>query len=71
MQQDYLQHGSDSNYFNRHFNNYEQTLDGNTYTFKRTVNINGTEYQEEVSSQPLMATRFILQMVLLRLITGK
>ncbi len=41
--------GSDSIYLTGTFNNYEQTLDGNTYTFKRTVNINGTEYQEEVS----------------------
>ncbi|WP_369178907.1 FG-GAP-like repeat-containing protein [Candidatus Thiodubiliella endoseptemdiera] len=41
--------GNDSIYLTGTFNNYEQTLDGNTYTFKRTVNINGTEYQEEVS----------------------
>uniref|UniRef100_UPI0034DFB6B1 FG-GAP-like repeat-containing protein n=2 Tax=Gammaproteobacteria TaxID=1236 RepID=UPI0034DFB6B1 len=41
--------GNDLIYLTSTFNNYEQTLDGNTYTFKRTVNINGTEYQEEVS----------------------
>ncbi|WP_369177465.1 BspA family leucine-rich repeat surface protein [Candidatus Thiodubiliella endoseptemdiera] len=41
--------GNDSIYLTGTFNNYEQTLDGNTYTFKRTVNINDTEYQEEVS----------------------
>ncbi|NYT28151.1 MAG: hypothetical protein H0A76_09860 [Candidatus Thiodubiliella endoseptemdiera] len=41
--------GNDSIYLTGTFNNYEQTLDGNTYTFKRTVNINGTGYQEEVS----------------------
>uniref|UniRef100_UPI0034DFBD61 FG-GAP-like repeat-containing protein n=1 Tax=Candidatus Thiodubiliella endoseptemdiera TaxID=2738886 RepID=UPI0034DFBD61 len=41
--------GNDSIYLTGTFNNYEQTLDGNTYTFKRTVNINGAEYQEEVS----------------------
>ncbi|WP_369177726.1 FG-GAP-like repeat-containing protein [Candidatus Thiodubiliella endoseptemdiera] len=41
--------GNDLIYLTGTFNNYEQTLDGNTYTFKRTVNINGTEYQEEVS----------------------
>ncbi len=41
--------GNDSIYLTGTFNNYEQTLDGNTYTFKRTVTINDTEYQEEVS----------------------
>ncbi len=41
--------GNDVVYLTGTFNNYEQTLDGNTYTFKRTVNINDTEYQEEVS----------------------
>ncbi|NYT27377.1 MAG: hypothetical protein H0A76_05470 [Candidatus Thiodubiliella endoseptemdiera] len=69
MQQGLLQRGgNDSIYLTGTFNNYEQTLDGNTYTFKRTVNINGTEYQKKSPSQPLMATGFILQMVLLRLI---
>ncbi|NYT27368.1 MAG: VCBS repeat-containing protein [Candidatus Thiodubiliella endoseptemdiera] len=41
--------GNDSIYLTGTFNNYEQTLDGNTYTFKRTVTIGGTDYQEEVS----------------------
>ncbi len=41
--------GSDSIYLTGTFNDYAQTLDGSTYTFKRTVNIGGTDYQEEVS----------------------
>ncbi len=41
--------GSDSIYLTGTFNDYAQTLDGSTYTFKRTVTIGGTDYQEEVS----------------------